>query len=100
MRKCYLCYYSSRVTLTCDYCLIEKKSRGTPVEMCDKYKPRKSEPIDPYAFEIEELYYKGMSDRAIARQLGISRYKVYTWRTAYGLEPKGEASRGRPRKER
>ena len=100
MRKCYTCYYMSRTTLSCDYCLIEGKLRGTPVEQCDKYKRRDGPPIDPIIFEIESLYYKGQSDRAIARQLGISRYTVYTWRTAYGLEAKGDSLRGRPRKER
>ena len=90
----------SRVTLSCDYCLIQKQLRGCPVENCTKFKPRTGKPIDPKTIEMEALYYQNFSDRAIARKLGVSRYMVYTWRASYGLEPRGESQRGRPRKER
>lgn len=79
--------------------LIEGHSRGCNPEGCIRFKERADGYIDPNLLAIEKLYYSGYSDRSIAKELGITRYTVYTWRTAQGLEPKGEALRGRPKKE-
>lgn len=87
MSKCYRCKYRSRVTLTCDYILHEKKSRGCSVECCDKFVQRQDGEISPHLIEIMKLYYQGYSDRAIARALGITRYVVRVWRMSCGLEP-------------
>ena len=99
MAECYKCYYRSRLTLTCDFYLIHGYRKSKPAAECIDFKPRVSGDLDPHILDMERLYYKGLSDRGIARNLGISRYKVYTWRTCYGLPANGEAQRGRPRKE-
>lgn len=65
---------------------------------CSGFKERIGEAISPHVLEIEKLYYKGCSDRKIARTLGISRYSVYTWRNSQGLEAIGDEQRGRPKK--
>lgn len=96
MAECYRCHYRSRVTLSCDYILIEGHSRGMPASCCTKFKQRKDEDIDPYVLRVQELYYKGYSDRRISRELGVSRYFVYTWRKSNWLEANGEA--GRPKR--
>lgn len=87
MPNCYKCQYRSRVTLTCDYILYEKKSRGCSVENCDKFVQRQDGEITPHLIEIVKLYYSGMSDRAIAKKLGITRYVVRAWRLSSGLPP-------------
>jgi hypothetical protein len=65
---------------------------------CSGFKQRTGPAISPNILEIEELYYKGLSDRAISRKLGINRYAVYSWRISQGLEPNGNDLRGRPKK--
>lgn len=96
---CYKCHYRSRATLSCDYILMEGKSRGCAAENCDKFKERSGCFIDPKLINIERMYYSGYSDRRIASYLGVSRYSVYTWRRAQSLEPNGFRQRGRPKKE-
>ena len=87
MPNCYKCKYRSRITLTCDYILHEKKSRGCLVKDCDKFVQRTDAEISPHLIEIMKLYYEGHSDRAIAKRLGTSRYVVRAWRLSCGLEP-------------
>ena len=100
MADCYKCLYRSRITLSCDYILVTGQSRGEPAGCsCTKYKPRSDGGLVPYVLDLEKLYWMGYSDRRIARELKVSRYFVYTWRQANGLEPKGEKLRGRPKKE-
>jgi len=95
--ECYKCQYRSRSTLTCDYILIEGRSRACSPENCDKFKMRTGEYINPKLIQIEKLYYSDYSDRRISRELNISRYTVYTWRQSQGLEAKGISQRGRPK---
>ena len=98
MQECYKCFYRSRVTLSCDYYMLTGTRVVKSEFSCSGFKEREGESICPHVLEIEMLYYKGLSDRAISRTLGISRYSVYTWRTSQGLEPKGNELRGRPKK--
>lgn len=95
MPNCYKCRYRSRVTLTCDYILHKKKSRGCSVDNCDKFEQRADAEISPHLIEIMKLYYTGYSDRAIAKLLGISRYVVRAWRLSCGLEPNEWIKRNR-----
>lgn len=99
MKKCYRCYYRSRITLSCDYYMVTGARVSKTEDECSGFRQRCGDAINPNEIEMEKLYYKGLSDRAISRELGISRYAVYSWRISLGLEPRGDEQRGRPRKE-
>lgn len=43
-----------------------------------------------YDDRIQELYDKGMGDRAIATALGYSEYQIWHWRSKRALPPKGK----------
>ena len=98
MKECYKCFYRSRVTLSCDHYMLTYKRVVKDETGCSGFKERNGIAINPYTLEIEQLYYKGYSDRAIAKELGITRYSVYAWRISQGLEPRGNELRGRPKK--
>lgn len=98
MKECYKCFYRSRVTLSCDYYMLTGTRVVKDENGCSGFKQRLGQAISAHVLEIEKLYYDGLSDRAIARELGITRYTVYSWRTAQGLEPRGNELRGRPKK--
>lgn len=98
MQKCYKCFYRSRATLSCDYYLLTGVRFVRTETECTGFVEREGIAISPHVLEMESLYYKGLSDRAISRALGITRYTVYTWRTSMGLEPRGNEQRGRPKK--
>jgi hypothetical protein len=38
--RCDKCFYRDKFSRTCDYCLIEGKSRGCDPAECDKWQPR------------------------------------------------------------
>lgn len=98
MRECYRCFYRSRVTLSCDHYLLTG-TRVVKTELsCSGFREREGEAINPHVLEMERLYYKGLSDRAISRELGVTRYSVYTWRESMGLATNGNELRGRPKK--
>jgi len=98
MKECYKCFYRSRVTLSCDYYLTTGTRVVKSEEHCSGFREREGESLAPHILEMEALYYKGLSDRAIARKLSVSRYSVYTWRISQGLPPKGNEQRGRPKR--
>lgn len=97
MKKCHKCVYRSRTTLSCDYYMLTRNRVVKTEEECSGFQERSVE-IAPNVLDMEALYYKGFSDRAISRRLGISRYSVYTWRCSMGLESRGVEQRGRPKK--
>lgn len=97
MSDCYKCEYRSRVTFTCDYILYAGTARGCCAENCDKFRQRKGAEISPNIIEIIKLYWRGYSDRAIAKELGISRYVVRAWRISCGYEPNERSIKKPPR---
>lgn len=103
MSKCYHCDFGDRVTGGCNYFLVTGRHRTCPAENCDCFEERKSkhswghrQPKSPNPkpknerirhrnAAMMELYNEGLSDSAIAAELGCAPVTVRQWRWSVGL---------------
>jgi hypothetical protein len=103
MSRCYHCDFGDRVTGGCNYFLATGRRRTGPVEDCDCFEERKSkrswmqykkkapgpkpsnEKIRHRNAAMMELYNEGLSDIAIAAELGCAPVTVRQWRWSIGL---------------
>lgn len=103
MNKCYHCNFGDRVTGGCNYYMATGRHRTGPVESCDCFEERKNnhpwgqyktkapgpnprnEKIRHRDAAMVELYNEGLSDNAIAEELGCAPATVRRWRWLNGL---------------